>query len=129
MKEAIITILGGVAVVHTLPKGVKVKIVDFDCDGVEEERLEKFEGDDAVIGNYEGGEEVKEEMTYFLFLGMFQGLNNIARIFRKEKHAEEAFKEYTGFKWSKVNSSDKVCEKFGYTDFAGSEIQEIEVPA
>ncbi len=54
MKEVIITVTGGVVEVHALPKGVNVKIVDFDCDGVEQARIEEFEGSDAVIDNYEG---------------------------------------------------------------------------
>ena len=74
MKEIIITVTGGVAEVHTLPKGVNVKIIDFDCDGAEEKHLEEFEGSDAIIDNHEGGEEVKEEMSYFSFHRHVPGL-------------------------------------------------------
>jgi len=49
MKEVIITINKGIVHVHTLPKGIKIKIVDFDIDGLEEDQLEKFEGRDALV--------------------------------------------------------------------------------
>jgi len=70
-----------------------------------------------------------KQMTFFLFIGMFQGLNDQTRAFRKEEDAEIAFHEYTGYEWDKVNSDDKTCEEFSYTDFAGSEIQELQIEA
>ena len=68
-----------------------------------------------------------KDMTFFLFIGMFQGLNDQTKAFRKEKKAEHAFKEYTGYDWNKVNSDVKICDEFGDTDFAGSEIQELQI--
>lgn len=52
MKEVIITVTGGVAEVKSAPPGINVKIVDFDIEGVEENRLDKFEGSDCVISNH-----------------------------------------------------------------------------
>ncbi len=52
-EEVVITVSGGVAEVHSRPKGVKVKIVDFDCEGAEEDLIEKFNGDDAIISEYD----------------------------------------------------------------------------
>jgi len=48
-EEVIITINKGIVHVHTLPEGIKIKIVDFDTEGLEEDQLEKFEGRDALI--------------------------------------------------------------------------------
>lgn len=70
-----------------------------------------------------------KQMTFFLFIGMFQGLNDQTRAFRKEKQAEEAFEKYTGYEWPRVNSNKKIYEQFGYTDYAGSEIQELQIEA
>ena len=49
MKEVIITINKGIVHVHTLPKGIKIKIVDFDTEGLEEKELTRFEGRDALV--------------------------------------------------------------------------------
>lgn len=70
-----------------------------------------------------------KDMTFFLFIGMFQGLNDQTRAFRKEKKAEHAFKEYTGYDWQKVISDPQTNEGFGDTDYAGSEIQELQIEA
>lgn len=70
-----------------------------------------------------------KDMTFFLFIGMFQGLNDQTRAFRKEKKAEHAFKEYTGYDWQKVASSVETNDEFGNSDYAGSEIQELQIEA
>jgi len=60
-KEVIITVDGGIAKIHTIPSGVKVKIVDFDVSGHEvdgkvEHPVQRFEGERAIILEYEGEE-------------------------------------------------------------------------
>ena len=60
-----------------------------------------------------------KDMTFFLFIGMFQGLNDQTRAFRKEEDAEIAFHEYTGYEWEKVNSLEKTTRSaggFGHTN-------------
>lgn len=49
MKEVIITIDKGIVHVHTLPEGVKIKIVDFDLEGLKKSELTRFEGRDALV--------------------------------------------------------------------------------
>lgn len=51
-KEVIITVRGGVAEPYEISDGVSVKIVDLDVDGVEEDRLEDFDGEEALVGTY-----------------------------------------------------------------------------
>lgn len=53
MKEVIITVTGGVAEVHSASPGIKVKIVDFDVEGVPDETLDKFMGSACVIFEHE----------------------------------------------------------------------------
>lgn len=55
MKEVIVTVYRGVADCHSVPPGVKLKIVDYDV-GDEDTVLDEFEGKDCVIAEY-GGEE------------------------------------------------------------------------
>ena len=55
-KEVIITVCGGVVDVRPLPKGVKVKIVDYDVEWTDGNRVEKFEGNDVVISEIEASE-------------------------------------------------------------------------
>lgn len=66
-----------------------------------------------------------KDMTYWLFIGMFQGIVNITRVYRKEEQAAEAFKECLGFDWNKVNSSVEVAAKLDCSDFSGSQISEL----
>ena len=73
------------------------------------------------------GGKMGKQMTFFLFIGMFQGLVDQTRAFRKEEDAEIAFHEYTGYEWEKVNSDKKTWEELGYSNFGGSEIQELQI--
>ena len=68
-----------------------------------------------------------KDMTYWLFIGMFQGIVNITRVYRKEEQAVEAFKECLGFDWDKVNTDEKVCAKLDCSDFSGSVITELQI--
>ena len=54
-KEILITISGGmVEVISDIPKGVTLKIVDYDVDGTfYPEEIEKFEGKPAIISTFE----------------------------------------------------------------------------
>ena len=53
-NEVVITVSGGVATLHSRPRNVKVTIVDFDNgDSEEDDRLEEFEGEKALIDRYE----------------------------------------------------------------------------
>lgn len=51
-KLVILTVHRGIHTAHTIPKGIKVQIVDFDCTEEWPERTMKFEGRDAVISEY-----------------------------------------------------------------------------
>lgn len=51
-KLVIVTVRKGIYDAHTVPKGVKVKIVDFDIEGLEDDEVEKFEGKDAYVVEY-----------------------------------------------------------------------------
>lgn len=55
MKEVIVTVYRGVADCHSVPPGVKLKIVDFDVEGEPDWTLDKFEGKACVISEH-GGE-------------------------------------------------------------------------
>ncbi|MCK4384695.1 MAG: hypothetical protein KAW52_00385 [candidate division Zixibacteria bacterium] len=68
-----------------------------------------------------------KQMTFFLFIGMFQGLVDETKLFRKEKDAEKAFYDYTKLDWGKVCLNEKDCEELTYGNFAGSEIQELQI--
>lgn len=62
MKEVIVTIYRGVADCHSVPLGVKLKIVDFDVEGEPESTLDKFEGKACVIAEH-GGERMKQYLV------------------------------------------------------------------
>jgi len=54
-KEVVLCVMGGVIDFRTVPKGITIKMVDFDVEWTEgDDRVEKFEGKDAVISEIEG---------------------------------------------------------------------------
>lgn len=53
--KVIVTVLGGVVDVETLPIGVDVDVYDYDVDGYDEDRIEKDKsGTNVVIIEFEG---------------------------------------------------------------------------
>jgi len=68
-----------------------------------------------------------KDMTFFLFIGMFQGLVDITKAYRKEEQAEEAFKEYTSLDWGEVCLNEKDCEELAYGKFGGSLVIELQI--
>ena len=54
-KEVVLSVWRGVIDFRTVPKGITIKMVDFDVEWTEgDDRVEKFEGKDAVISEIEG---------------------------------------------------------------------------
>lgn len=70
-----------------------------------------------------------KDMTFFLFIGMFQGLVDQTKAFRREKDAEKAFYDYTNLDWGKVCLDEKTCEELTYGNFGGSVIIELQIEA
>ena len=68
-----------------------------------------------------------KDMTYFLFIGMFEGLVAETQLFQKEEGAKGAFLDYTGYNWEAVTSDDQIMEMLDATKFTGSCIQELQI--
>ena len=51
-KQVVIEIRGGCATPVILPKGVKVKIVDYDVEGLDPKRITNYEGEDANVTDW-----------------------------------------------------------------------------
>ncbi len=70
-----------------------------------------------------------KDMTYYLFIGMFQGLVSMTKAFRKEKDAKEAFYNFTGFEWDLINTEEKTYIELGGGDYIGSQVSELQIEA
>lgn len=72
-----------------------------------------------------------KDMTFFLFIGMFQGIVAETKAFRKEEDAKRRFFEFTDHKydWDLVNEMEYACERLGNSDYAGSQISELQIEA
>ena len=68
-----------------------------------------------------------KDMTFFLFIGMFKGLIDQTKAFRKEEDAEFAFYEFTALDWGEVCLNEKTCEELAYGSFGGSVIIELQI--
>ena len=51
-KEVIVEIKRGVVVSVRMPKGIRVKIIDRDIEGIDQGRITKYDGEDAMITEY-----------------------------------------------------------------------------
>ena len=51
-KQVVIEVRGGCATPVILPKGVKVKIVDYDVEGLDPKRITNYEGEDANVTDW-----------------------------------------------------------------------------
>lgn len=70
-----------------------------------------------------------KEMTFFLFIGIFQGIVSETKAFRKEEDAKQAFYDFTNLDWDKVTSNNENCRVLDYSDFGGSQISELQIEA
>jgi len=68
-----------------------------------------------------------KDMTFWLFIGMFRGLVDVTRAFRKIEDAKKAFQDYTKHDWDEVTADEKICEKLHSGDFFGSQIEELQI--
>lgn len=68
-----------------------------------------------------------KDMTFWLFIGVWRGLVDKTRAFRKIEDAKKAFFEFTGFDWDKVTSNEKTCKELHSGDFFASTIEELQV--
>ena len=68
-----------------------------------------------------------KDMTFWLFIGMFQGIVDKTKVFRKEEEAEKAFYEYTNYEWDKITKDDQAYEDFDCSNFSGSQILETHI--
>lgn len=82
-----------------------------------------------VQQSFGGTNNMGKQMTYWLFIGMFQGLVSETKAFRKIEDAEKAFLNYTKLNWDKVNLYEKTYTELTYGDYAGSQIQELQIEA
>ena len=51
-KEVIVEIKRGVVVSVRMPKGIRVKIIDRDIEGIDQGHITKYDGEDAMITEY-----------------------------------------------------------------------------
>jgi len=81
------------------------------------------------ISNLMDKEENKmgKDMTFWLFIGMFQGVISETKVFRKEEQAILAFYEYTEIDWAKLHSNEQAYEEFDCGDYSGSQILELQI--
>jgi hypothetical protein len=50
----VVTVVGGVAYLREIPRGVRVRVVDYDVEGVEEDSLDlDDDGNPCVVSEYE----------------------------------------------------------------------------
>jgi len=70
-----------------------------------------------------------KDMTFWLFIGIFQGIVSETKAFRKIEDAKKAFYNFSGFDWDRVNVDERTCEEFSCADFSGSQISELQIEA
>lgn len=68
-----------------------------------------------------------KQMTFWLFIGLFQGMVDRTMAFRKIEEAKKAFEEYTGYYWDKITEDQEALEEFDCTKFSGSQISELQI--
>ena len=51
-KEVIIEIKSGIVTSVMIPRGIRVKIVDRDTEGIDQGRITKYGGEDAIVTDY-----------------------------------------------------------------------------
>lgn len=68
-----------------------------------------------------------KQMTYWLFIGMFQGIVDKTKAFRNIYEAKKVFHDFTEFEWDKVCSDEETTIELEYSDFAGSTIKELQI--
>lgn len=70
-----------------------------------------------------------KDMTFWLFIGMFQGVVDQTKIFRKEKKAVAAFDDYTGENYKELTADEEKWHEFHdcNDDYTGSNIYELQI--
>ena len=68
-----------------------------------------------------------KDMTFWVFIGMFQGIIDKTMAFRKIEDAKKAFRKYTEFDWDEICSDKDAIEHLEHTKFSGSTIEELQI--
>lgn len=72
-----------------------------------------------------------KDMTFFLFIGMFQGVVGQTQLFRKEEQAVKVFNDYTDEDYKKLMADEEALDEFHQCndDYTGSNIYELQIEA
>lgn len=70
-----------------------------------------------------------KDMTYWLFIGMFQGIVGQTQLFRKEEQAVQAFNDYTDEDYDKLIADPEALDEFHQCNdnYTGSNIYELQI--
>lgn len=75
------------------------------------------------------GGKMGKQMTFFIFIGMFQGVVSETKAFRKEEQAIKAFDDYTGEDYVGLTADPDMWAEFHECNdkYTGSMIHELHI--